>query len=642
METLLLLAPLTAALISGLTWRWISELAATLIATALTGLGTLIAWALLLGFDGDPYVVTLGTGLRSGVIEAPWALRIDALALYGACLAMGVSFLAQLFCLGFTAPARHFTDHETYRPRLIATIALSAFGVLVVLFAESWLQLIAGWEAVVVASYLLIGFYFRKPAATAGAPRAVISARLASLALVVAAGLAFAASESLLVVDTLALSQAGEDQPVAESPALAWIGALICVAILVMMAQVFAQVWSLDAVEAPAPGAWVMLVGGWGLAALIVALKLDPALDAAAFARQAMVLGGVITALYAASSAIAQVDLRRIIGYLAAAQFGLIVAALGLGAPHLALSLMTGLAAALGALVLGLAALMQKTGAMVNLRQLGGMKARAPTAFWTMLIGALALSGLGLPLGEALFLGLAQAPAQAALFQLAQTAGPAVLIGLGLAMGLSAFAAWRMVFSAFLGRARGDKQGSAEPADLTWTMRGVIYTVLAASLGLGLLGPAILEYLATITAQGRELEPVALAPAFSLLSAAPALLGLAGLALAWYFYLHNPSLSRRLRDNQEGLARFFLNGWYLEQGLEIALAAPIRGLAGLLRGTGERQVLDGGTHWLAQSLVPRLGRGLMRGQASALYSYAFPAVLGVVLVIALISFRALN
>ncbi|MEM1342572.1 MAG: NADH-quinone oxidoreductase subunit L, partial [Pseudomonadota bacterium] len=132
METLLLLAPLLAALISGLTWRWVGELAATITATALMGLAVLVSLRFLWGFDGDAYVVTLGTGLRSGLIEAPWALNVDGLAIFAAVLSLSVSFLAQLFCLGFTAPGRHFTEDETYRPRLITLISLSALATLIV------------------------------------------------------------------------------------------------------------------------------------------------------------------------------------------------------------------------------------------------------------------------------------------------------------------------------------------------------------------------------------------------------------------------------------------------------------------------------------------------------------------------------
>ncbi|MEL6954272.1 MAG: proton-conducting transporter membrane subunit [Pseudomonadota bacterium] len=632
METLLLLAPLLAALISGLTWRWVGELAATITATALMGLAVLVSLRLLWGFDGDAYVVTLGTGLRSGLIEAPWALNVDGLAIFAAVLSLSVSFLAQLFCLGFTAPGRHFTEDETYRPRLIALISLSALATLIVLFSGNWVQLIAGWEAVLAASYLLIGFYFRKPAAASGAQRAVVLGRVSSLALILAAALAFATAESLMLSESVSPNTEGG------ATLHGWIGGLITLVILMQMAQLVAQVWSLDAMEAPAPGAWVILVGGWGLAALVLAIKLSPLLDLDGLAGQVLTLAGIGTAIYASSAAVAQVDLRRIIGYLAAAQFGVIVTALGLGAPHLALALLTGLVAALGALILGLAALMQRTGAMVNLRQLGAMKARAPTAFWTMLLGALALSGIGVPLGSVVFAGLAAASSQAALFELASGAGLPIAMGLALAAGLSSFAAWRMVFSAFLGRSRGDKQGGAEPADLTWTMKSAIYVTLAAGLGLGVMGPAISSHLAAMTGAPAISPPAA----FSFWASAPAFLGLIALALAWYFYLQNPNLSRRLRDNQEALARFFLNGWYLERGLEIGIAQPSLALGRLLRTGGERQMLDGGTHWLAQSLVPRLGRGLMRGQASALYNYAFPAVLGVVLVIALISFRALN
>jgi NADH-quinone oxidoreductase subunit L len=165
METILLFAPLVGALICGFSWRLIGEQAACVVATGLLFLSMLLSWVVFLGFDGETYTRSLFTWIESGSLFTDWAIRVDRLTAIMLIVITTVSALVHLYSFGYMAHDDNFKEGESYRPRFFAYLSFFTFAMLMLVTADNLLQLFFGWEGVGVASYLLIGFYYRKPSA---------------------------------------------------------------------------------------------------------------------------------------------------------------------------------------------------------------------------------------------------------------------------------------------------------------------------------------------------------------------------------------------------------------------------------------------------------------------------------------------
>src|SRR6056297_261038 len=178
METILLFAPLVGALICGFGWKVLGETAATWVATGLLFLAALLSWIVFLGFDGETQQIQILRFIESGSLSSDWAIRLDRLTTIMLIVVTTVSALVHLYSMGYMAHDENFAESESYRPRFFAYLSLFTFAMLMLVTADNLVQMFFGWEGVGLASYLLIGFYFRKPSANAAAIKAFVVNRV--------------------------------------------------------------------------------------------------------------------------------------------------------------------------------------------------------------------------------------------------------------------------------------------------------------------------------------------------------------------------------------------------------------------------------------------------------------------------------
>src|SRR6056297_2935333 len=178
MTSILLFAPLIGAVICGLFWRTIGERPAQIVATGLLFLSALLSWIVFLTFDGELQQITLMRWIDSGSLVADWAIRLDRLTAIMLIVITTVSALVHLYSFGYMAHDENFPEAEPYRVRFFAYLSLFTFAMLMLVTADNLVQLFFGWEGVGLASYLLIGFYYRKPSAGAAAMKAFIVNRV--------------------------------------------------------------------------------------------------------------------------------------------------------------------------------------------------------------------------------------------------------------------------------------------------------------------------------------------------------------------------------------------------------------------------------------------------------------------------------
>ena len=198
METILLFGPLVGALICGFGWRLLGETAATYVSTGFLFLTAILSWVIFLSFEGpEADITTLFRWVESGSLSTDWAIRIDRLTAIMLVVITTVSSLVHLYSLGYMAHDENFPEGASYRPRFFAYLSFFTFAMLVLVTADNLLQLFFGWEGVGVASYLLIGFYYRKPSANAAAIKAFVVNRVGDFGFVLGIFALFMLTDSI-------------------------------------------------------------------------------------------------------------------------------------------------------------------------------------------------------------------------------------------------------------------------------------------------------------------------------------------------------------------------------------------------------------------------------------------------------------
>jgi NADH-quinone oxidoreductase subunit L len=169
MATIILFAPLVGAIIAGFGWKLIGETAAQWVATGLLFLACLLSWIVFLGHDGVTESITILRWIESGTLSADWAIRLDRLTAIMLIVVTTVSALVHLYSFGYMAHDDNWHHGEHYKARFFAYLSFFTFAMLMLVTADNLIQMFFGWEGVGVASYLLIGFYYRKASANAAA-----------------------------------------------------------------------------------------------------------------------------------------------------------------------------------------------------------------------------------------------------------------------------------------------------------------------------------------------------------------------------------------------------------------------------------------------------------------------------------------
>ncbi|MEM1387285.1 MAG: NADH-quinone oxidoreductase subunit L [Pseudomonadota bacterium] len=666
METIILFSPLVGAVLCGMGWRVTGPVAAQILATVLVALACALSWLLHLSFDGDMRQADILRFVESGVISTDWTMRVDRLTTLMLVLVTSLSTLAHLYAFGGTEEDGAFKEPVNHRPRLAGCLSFATFAMVVLVSADNMVQLIAGLEAVSLSAMLLVAFVFRKPAANSAAITTFVIARIGGVALILASAAVFAATESLMfdVIFEAApgLLEARLGFLGAEWSAAALIGLALVVAAMAAAAQIFLHTWLPEAMEAPSLAAGLVHCGLMGLAALFLICRFSPFMAFAPEAQAALLIIGGVTAVFAASIAIAQSDLKKALAYAGAAQFGIVFVGLGAGAYTAALHFGIGHAVTILTFFFAAAAVLRAMGDDRNLLHYGGLRLRLPLTFWVSFIAAAGLIGLGVPMTA---FGLAGASGKANL--------AAASLGLGTASGTWAFClvvlasfctgilAVRLVVLTFLGAAREKpKHAAAQEAP-----RVMLVPMLIAAAGVVLVG--VLGYGSFLGDGGQVaayfgLDPAAAAdeeaagwipgsgPLFVAAGAlpgdgpawaawAPLIAGLAGAVLSYTLYGIAPDTPKRLAQSQNALYLFFRNRWYFDSIYRAIFVAPAQGAGRVLWLRGDRQAIDGALNGVATGLVPFFTRTTGRWQSGYIVTYAFTMILGLVAIVAWILLR---
>ncbi len=462
MEKIILFAPLVGALIAGFGWRYIGEKAAQYVTTGLLFLAAFLSWVLFLGFDGTTEQVHILNWVQSGTLDTAWSIRLDRLTVIMLIVVTTVSSLVHLYSFGYMDNDPAWAKDESYKPRFFAYLSFFTFTMLMLVTADNLLQMFFGWEGVGVASYLLIGFYYRKPTANAAAIKAFVVNRVGDFAFILGIAGLYLLTDSISFDVIFAAAPELAETSVSflwrEWNAANLLAFLLFVGAMGKSAQLFLHTWLPDAMEGPTPVSALIHAATMVTAGVFLVCRMSPLMEFAPEATTFIVIIGATTAFFAATVGLVQNDIKRVIAYSTCSQLGYMFVAAGVGAYTAAMFHLFTHAFFKAMLFLGAGSVIHAMHHEQDMRHYGGLRKKIPYTYYAMLIGTLAITGVGVPLTTIGFAGFFSKDAIIeSAFGAGTGAGMYAFWMLVIAAFMTSFYSWRLMFMTFFGEPRGDK-----------------------------------------------------------------------------------------------------------------------------------------------------------------------------------------
>ncbi|MBO9446436.1 NADH-quinone oxidoreductase subunit L [Ruegeria sp. R14_0] len=466
METTILFAPLVGALICGFCWKFIGEKAAMWTATGLLFLACLLSWIVFFTFDGVTQQIEILRWIESGSLSTSWAIRLDRLTAIMLIVVTTVSALVHLFSFGYMDHDPQWREGESYKPRFFAYLSFFTFAMLMLVTADNLVQMFFGWEGVGVASYLLIGFYYRKPSANAAAIKAFVVNRVGDFGFALGIFAIFFLTDSINFSDIFAsasdLSQMQLSFLWGEWNAVEVICVLLFIGAMGKSAQLILHTWLPDAMEGPTPVSALIHAATMVTAGVFLVCRMSPLMEFAPGATGFVTALGATTAFFAATVGLVQTDIKRVIAYSTCSQLGYMFVAAGVGMYSAAMFHLFTHAFFKALLFLGAGSVIHAMHHEQEMTEYGGLRKKIPYTFWAMMIGTLAITGVGIPsFIVTLFgtpIGFAGFVSKDAIIESSYAAGASYGFWmLVIAAVFTSFYSWRLIFLTFYGTPRGDK-----------------------------------------------------------------------------------------------------------------------------------------------------------------------------------------
>ncbi len=662
--------PFIAAVIAGLFGRWIGKTAAKVVTTGALFIGAFLSWPIFLQYiigSAQPTVVPVLEWIRSGTLTVDWALRVDSLTAVMLVVVTTVSSLVHLYSWGYM-------EEDPSQPRFFAYLSLFSFAMLMLVTADSLVQMFFGWEGVGLASYLLIGFWYHKPSANAAALKAFVVNRVGDF------GFSLGIFGTFLVFGTVSIPAILHAAPSMAGSTIGFAGlhvqtmTLLCLLLFVgamgKSAQIPLHTWLPDAMEGPTPVSALIHAATMVTAGVFMVCRLSPMFEVSETARTVVTYIGAATCIFAATVGCAQNDIKRVIAYSTCSQLGYMFFSAGVGAYGAAMFHLFTHAFFKALLFLGAGSVIHAMHHEQDMRYYGALRKEIPITFWVMVIGTLAITGVGIDVGPGF--GFAGFWSKDAILQSSWASGSvsgivAFWIG-SVAALLTSFYSWRLIFLTFFGKPRwaasehiqhalhgehdapdeehGDSShdsthvpegsGGYRPHESPLTILVPISLLALGALLAGQLfhpvfigGESAPEYWRGIIAFSSHLAAAAeSAPLWVKLT--PTIVMLIGLWIAWHNYIRRPGAADYFVEQFPVLYRFVSNKWYFDELYDFIFVGPAMWLGRVLWHGGDEKTIDRfGPHGAAVAVAAG-NRVAARLQSGYLYSYAFVMLLGLV------------
>ncbi len=623
----LLFFPLLGVIVNAFFSRRLGKKLVGWVACGAVGLSFVVALSLLWGLTQMPAHLhsisdTLFTWIAVGDFEVQASLLLDPLSVLMATVVTGVGFLIHLYSVGYMA------DDERYG-RYFTFLNLFVLSMLILVLGDNFLLMYVGWEAVGLCSYLLIGFWFEKPRAAEAGKKAFIVNRIGDFGFALGVMLIFFTFRTL---DFHQVFEAGPALLAGRSVDLWGLTVPLATVITLLLfagatgksAQIPLFVWLPDAMEGPTPVSALIHAATMVTAGVYMVARTHVLFELAPFSMGLVAIVGAATAFLAATIALTQHDIKRVLAYSTISQLGYMFLAVGVGAYAAGIFHLTTHAFFKALLFLGAGSVTHALAGELDIRKMGGLKDRIKTTYQAFILGAAALAGV--PLFSGFF------SKDEILWRAFNHSR--ILWGVGLFTALlTAFYIFRVVFVAFWGESRVDEKIHVHESPPVMTRPLVILAVLSFVGGyVGLPHLSLVDSFLGPVFEGTGHHPAADIGLEWILLAVSAVVALVGIGLAYLMYVSNPALPKAISQWFNPIYKLLYNKYYVDEIYMWAIVNPLRRLAAFLADIFDTVVFDGLVESQA-NLVGVLSATWRELQTGVVRNYALGILIGAVFII---------
>ena len=626
MEISILFLPLVASIITGFFGKYIGDRNSEYVTSGLVSISALLSIFVLYLVIVNQYEenIVIATWINSGSLDVNWSMLIDPLSAVMLVVVTSVSSLVHIYSIGYMS-------HDPHKPRFMAYLSLFTFAMLMLVTSDNFIQLFFGWEGVGLCSYFLIGFWFKKESANAAAIKAFVVNRVGDFGFALGIFLIF------YLFGTVNYSEVFQQIPTVVDKNLSFLGFeikaidLICLLLFIgamgKSAQILLHTWLPDAMEGPTPVSALIHAATMVTAGVFLVVRCSPIYEYSPLILNLITIVGMTTAFFAATVALVQTDIKKIIAYSTCSQLGYMFFAAGVGAYNVAMFHLFTHAFFKALLFLGSGSVIHAFKDEHNINHTGGVWKKLPYTYALMIIGTLALTG---------FPFLSGFYSKDAIIEFAYLRGNTTgyyAAGIGIFTAfLTSIYSWRLIFKTFHGQYNNKEIDIKETHESPLVMLIPLVILAIGAIFAGFLFKDLfighgdennfwsqsIKFLEPLSTDHPPTWFLLLTPCLVLLS----------IPIAYYFFVKNKELPDQIANNNKPLYNFLINKWYFDELYEVIFIKPCKKIGLFLWKFCDGKLIDGFGPDGISSFIKKCSIKANKFQSGFIYQYAFVMLLG--------------
>ena len=626
MEYAVLFLPLFAAIISGFFGKIIGDRFSEIITSTFVSISSILSIiifykVLSTGYENN---LTIATWLNSGSLNVNWSIKIDTLSSVMLLVVTSISALVHIYSIGYMS-------HDPHKSRFMAYLSLFTFSMLTLVTSDNFLQLFFGWEGVGLCSYFLIGFWYKKERANSAAIKAFLVNRVGDFGFALGIFLIFYLFGNINYIEVFNQIPTIKDYKISilgiKFDSITLICMLLFIGAMGKSAQIFLHTWLPDAMEGPTPVSALIHAATMVTAGVFLVVRCSPIFEYSQFALSLVTIIGMTTALFAASVALVQNDIKKIIAYSTCSQLGYMFFAAGVGAYNVAIFHLFTHAFFKALLFLGSGSVIHAFRDEQDITNMGGIWRKLPYTYSFMVIGTLALTG---------FPFLSGYYSKDAIIEFAYLSGNTVgywaaTVGIFTAV-LTSIYSWRLIFKTFHGNY---KNKNLEINNIHESPLVILIPLFLLSLGAILSGfvfkDLFIGYEKTYNFWGESilfLEPLSKDHPPNWFIFLTPLLVILSVPFSYYIFVKNIKIVDEIVNMNKPFYNFLKNKWYFDEFYEYILINPAKKIGLFFWKKIDVAIIDRFGPDGISNLIKNISFKAVKFQSGFIYQYAFVMLIG--------------
>ena len=626
MELTLLFLPLLASIISGFFGKYIGDRNSEIVTSLFVSISSILSLFIFYNviYEGYENNVVIASWINSGSLNVNWSIKIDALSSVMLVVVTLISSLVHIYSIGYMS-------HDPHKPRFMAYLSLFTFAMLTLVTSDNFLQLFFGWEGVGLCSYFLIGFWFKKDSANAAAIKAFIVNRVGDFGFALGIFLIFYLFGTVNYNEVFLLIPETLDQEIyflgINLKSIDLICILLFMGAMGKSAQFLLHTWLPDAMEGPTPVSALIHAATMVTAGVFLVVRCSPIFEYSQIALNIICIVGMTTAFFAATVALVQNDIKKIIAYSTCSQLGYMFFAAGIGAYNVAIFHLFTHAFFKALLFLGAGSVIHSLNNEQDIRKMGGIWRKLPYSWGLMIVGTLALTGF--PFFSGFY-------SKEAIIEFAYLKGNTlgyyvVVIGIFTAL-LTAIYSWRLIFKTFHGTYENKELKIDSIHESPYVMLVPLIVLAIGSIFAGFFFKELfigqyasnnfwsdsIKFLSPISTDHPPLWIVYFTPVIVVLS----------IPIAYYLFVKNKDITNWLVNENKPLYNFLINKWYFDELYEYLFVRTFKRIGIFFWKNIDLKTIDRFGPDGISNLIKKLSIRAVKFQSGYIYQYAFIMLLG--------------